>query len=352
MRTVDEVLAGLPLVLVPMLPAPGYTPATSHPQGPRLGLAVESMRRHTTDEGWQLFAGLEYAGWHLCGHGLDSMTYIPDILSRYSPSVVLVQDKREWDNQHRNFREPQAMFRGVSVLSQREDVFKLTIIKDAHQRPEYHRDSAAEIGCHGWVTYYHPRIICRLAPYVRPQHLIRVYHTVDPVVVPKFVPAAQRSGTLLSGALGPAYPLRRRLAGAAGAGLLPTVRVLPHPGYDRTGCHTPRFLEELSRCRVAICTSSIYGYALRKIVEATAAGCVVVTDLPQDDELPGIDENLVRVAPGMTLAAWAELLARLEEGYGEDWQRYLSKRAVDYYSYRAAGHRLAADVERLRGSYQ
>ena len=30
----------------------------------KVALAVESMKRHTTDEGWQLFEGLEHQGWH------------------------------------------------------------------------------------------------------------------------------------------------------------------------------------------------------------------------------------------------------------------------------------------------
>ena len=45
------------------------------------------------------------------------------------------------------------------------------------------------------------------------------------------------------------------------------VNYLSHPGYGRSKCFTPEFLKILSIYKVAICTVSIYGYAVRKIVE-------------------------------------------------------------------------------------
>src|SRR5690606_34111233 len=148
---------------------------------PRLALGVESMRRHMTDEGWQLFAGLGRAGYLLCGHDLPiNRTDVRELLDEYGPSVVVLQDKREWEGLTADrSRDPRMRFRRVNALMQRQDVFTLTVLKDAHARPEYHRESAREIGCHAWVVYYHPRIVAHLAPYVRERHLVRTYHTVD-----------------------------------------------------------------------------------------------------------------------------------------------------------------------------
>ena len=126
---------------------------------------------------------------------------------------------------------------------------------------------------------------------------------------------------------------------------------MPHPGYHRQGCATPVFLKALSQYKVAICTTSIYGYALRKLCEATAAGCIVVTDLPVDEVLPVIDGNLIRLHPDTPTKEVAALLRRLYEGYDPERQRFFSEQACEWYDYRAMGIRLAADIERLKNAY-
>jgi hypothetical protein len=126
---------------------------------------------------------------------------------------------------------------------------------------------------------------------------------------------------------------------------------LRHPGYAMAGCATPAFLQILNRFKVAICTSSVYGYALRKIIEATACGCVVVTDFPADEILPEIDDNLVRIHPRIGLPRLAALIGRLTDSYEIDLQRHYAERARAFYDYRAIGCRLAADIEALRCSY-
>lgn len=347
-QTVAEVLNRLPRPSVPRLPAPAYTGPADDPR-PRVGLAVESMRRHVTAEGWVLFEGLEKAGWTLYGHGLPRpQTDVRVILEMERPSCLLMQDVREWDVPRTNFRDGNARFYHVGAMRGQDDCFRGTVIKDAHQRPAYHRDSAAEIGAHFWVTPYHPDIVCHLAPYVRKEHLIRSYHSVEPADVPPY--SKERRGCLLSGAVGAAYPLRKRLLD--GLRQLPETEWLPHPGYNCTGCQTPAYLQTLSHFKVAICTSAAYAFSLRKLVEATAAGCVVVTDLPADDPLPWIDANLVRVHPGFSAAQIGRLLRRLYDEYEPERQEHFSRLACEWYDWRAAGLRLAADVERLRRSYR
>ena len=325
------------------------TPVYNRREGTHAGLAVASMKDHMTDEGWQLFAGLAGSGYALCGHGLPVNTVsVPDILSRLNPAVVLLQDKREWDAREGSFRDPEARFRASSSLADRSDVFKLTVLKDAHQRPAYHRQAAQEIGCHAWITYYATPIVKKLATYVRTQHLIRTYHTLDPAAVPPYSPNG-RGGCLLSGAVSSAYPLRQRLFREAGQ-LHDTV-VMPHPGYHRNGCMTPAFMKELAKYRVEICTASRFGYALRKMAEATACGCVVVTNLPHDEVMPEIDGNLIRVPSNVSTVELNDLVQDLMWAYDPDKQEAFAKAAVKRYDYRVETARIASEIETLRDSY-
>lgn len=345
MRTVDDVIARLPRPEVARLPPPPYAGAG----GACAGLAVESMRRHTSDEGIQLFDGLHEAGYMLVGRGLPiDETDVKSLLTTYNLGTVVLQDHREWDLLPRDFRDPAAAFLNVDRLRRAPEVFTLTLLKDAHQRPTYHRESMEEIGCHGVICYYHPRIVSHLAPYVRPEHLVRTYHTVDARIVPEYSPNG-RAGCLLSGAVSGAYPLRKALIQAVRQ--LPETDYLPHPGYHRDGCCTPAFLQRLKHYKVAICTSSVYGYALRKIVEATACGCVVITDLPGDEVLPLIDDNLIRIRPDTSPRDVGRLLRLLYAEYDPARQADFARRAVAFYDYRVMGRRLADDIEALRKAY-
>ena len=356
MRTLADVTARLPSPDTPELSAPVYQPAGF---GPKVGLAVKSMARHSTDEGWQLFQGLEVGGYVLQGFGIDSghpehgdRTDVGHILNYWQPSTVIIQDKREWEGRTagglRGFDERER-FTNVHLLAEHPEVFRVTVLKDAHQQPSYHRQAAAEMGCHAWVTYYHPKIVKHFAPYVRSQHLIRTYHTVDRDVVPPYTADGRRSQAFLSGALnGTVYPLRTRLHKYGGGWL----HYRMHPGYHRNGADTPAYLKALSHYKVAICTTSIYGYAVRKLVEATAAGCRVITDLPAEDALPLIDGNLVRVPSSTDPAEVAALAKRLADAYDPPFQKRMAEYALDWYDYRTAGHRLAADIEFARLNYK
>lgn len=330
------------------LPIPPYRPPRER-KGVNLGLAVESMRYHMTDEGWQIFDGLAHAGYRLAGYQLPiDATDVAEILRRCDPDVVVVQDKREWDVVAGDFREPKARFTQIDILRSRHDIFKVTILKDAQQRNDYHRESAKEMDCHAWVIYYHPDIVTWVAPFVRKEHLIRTYHSIDRNAVPAYRPEG-RHGCLLSGALSAAYPLRVWIA--QNHTRLPQVTLLRHPGYHRRGCATPEFLKLLTRFRVAICTSSKYGYALRKIIEATACGCVVVTDLPVEDKLPYIDDNLVRLPPQPNLATTAAVLQKALTTYQPDRQRHFAELAKTHYDFRVLGAKLAQDIETVRQRY-
>lgn len=349
-RTIDEVIRGLPSPPEKELPAPPYVlPNEDAWVRTKVGLMCPSMADHMSNEGYEIFRGLEKSGYQLWGRSApNDSTDVITILVVANPSVVVLQDKREWDRESPGFRKKDEHFDNVSLLSGRDDVFKLTILKDSHARPKYHRESADEIGCHAWVIYYHPRIVKHLAPYVRTDHLIRTYHTIDPAWVPTYSPD-HRDGCLLSGAVSDVYPLRRRLV--RDLDLLPDTHVLKHPGYHRRGCCNKEFMNVLSHYKVAVCTSSVYGYTLRKIVEATACGCRVITDLPVDEVLPYIDQNLYRIRPGTPSRHVGELIGKLTRGYDSEFQRVMAERAVEYYDYRLVTEWLAKDIEDLRRSY-
>src|SRR5688572_14738878 len=106
--TVDDVIAGLhesrhlPASGGPPIPKPNYVPYALSPreQGYAVGCAVKSMQKHMTDEGWQIFQGLESAGFVLHGYGLPyPQTHVPDILEYWQNEIdtLVLQDKREYE---------------------------------------------------------------------------------------------------------------------------------------------------------------------------------------------------------------------------------------------------------------
>lgn len=315
--------------------------------GHRIGLAVEDMKRHMTNEGWELFAGLEFAGYRLAGYRLPFEETDVSKIVQSDPSVLVIQDKREWTNKTAGGgQNPKYQFHNLDCLKERDDIFKVGILKDAHNDADVHKQFAEETGLHARIVYYDPAAVRRVAPYTENETLIRTFHTVDPKVVPEY--SAIRQGCLLSGAAsGKAYPLRRRLFRTQ----LPRTTLLKHPGYHRRSCQTPKYLEILSKHKVAICTSSIYGYALRKIIEATACGCIVVTDLPKEDRLPGIDDNLVRIPRHIHPKKVESLLNELYHTYNSERQENFAEIACSFYDYRAMGKLLSANIEKLRKHY-
>lgn len=315
-------------------------------------MAVSAMRNHTADAGWQLQIGLESAGYKLCGPGFDcDYQNTIEIVRRLQPSILIVQDKREWmgltAGQHRNARSMQ--FKNIHWLKERNDFFKMTVLKDAQQNPEFHADSANEMCAHGWITYYHPDIVKHVAPYVRKEHLVRTYHSVNANDVLEFS-SDRKNRCIISGAISKAYPLRSALINPA-IRLPKTDRKL-HPGYHANGCCTPDFLKLLSTYKVAICTSSVYGYSLRKIIEAVCCGCIVITDLPECDQLPIINNELVRVESSFdAIKRIKELIPQLIADYDPERQQEIARRAIEFYDYRSTCKRLAIDIENLRREY-
>lgn len=348
--TIDDCLSNLTVRESEELPAPEYDPDVDGIDRPNIALATEWMRKSTTDEGWQIMEALQSQGYILAGHNLLHGTHVPSIIDELCPQVVLVQDKREWHKRDpkKDFRPDGIEFIRTEYLQNLPDIFKLTILKDAQHTIDYHREAAQEIDCHAWIIYYHPRIVKFLAPYVREQHLIRTYHSIDRDLVPSF-DKYDRHRCLLSGAVSDAYPLRKRLIESVDS--MPDVDYLKHNGYRLNDWIVPQYLDLLSRYKVAICTASRYGYALRKIIEATACGCRVITDLPADEVLPEIDGNLIRVHPNTHVRFFPEIIQKAIKSYDAATQQDYAERAQLYYNWQESGRRLAKDIDALRMNY-
>lgn len=328
---------------------PTYRPSDPLPTR-RILFGCETFERHMTDEGHQLQTGLEAAGYELWGrYFANDETDVADILRRTRPAVAIMQDKREWDAASVACFDKTITFQNIAALAEAEETFRLTIVKDAHSDPPYHAEASREIGCHAWIVYYHPDIVCHLAPWVRRQHVIRTYHTLNRRHLPSWRPAADRRDVLVSGAATKAlYPFRSKIIARANLYRIDTLR---HPGYHARGQQTAHFLHKLSQYKVSICTASRLAYSLRKLVESTAAGCIVITDLPPDDPLPAIDGNLVRVHPDIKMPELRDLIDSLLAGYDEERQRHFASAAADYYCHLRRGRELAEGIEQMRLRY-
>lgn len=313
----------------------------------RIGLAVGSMCNHMTDEGWQIFQGLEYNGYELWGRGLiNGDTDVRRILAVSNPDIVVIQDKREWDVSPRDFRDREARFINHTLLKDHPS-FKVTILKDAHKRPSYHKAAAEEMGIHLHIIYYDEEEVRKQAPWLDGP-VVRTYHTIDEDIIPEY---EDRTGlAVLSGAVWSAYPLRQRLIQEIRYLPIGTA-YLPHPGYHRQGCATPLYLRNLCQYRVAICTCSIYQYTLRKLIEATACGCRVITNLPQKYTLPYIDDNLIRIADDASTSDVRDLIKDTANSYNPSIQKEFARIAQEKYDYRVVTKKLVEDIDNAATSY-
>lgn len=320
-------------------------------------LANIDYRRHMTDEGEQLQAGLAAAGWWLAGYGyhgerkLDS-TNVREILRTLNPDVVLVQDKRDWDPANPGCFNRMVGFLNIESLAAVDRKYAVIgVLKDAgnhnQHMVQYQNQSAHEIRADALVVYWSLDSVRKFSPWASEYSLIRTYHTVDACLCDAILPLhaigkrSRRRG-LVSGANNPdVYPIR---AMARKHARYLSIDDLKFPGYGNHGCKTPEYLFDLSGYKVHVATASIYGAALRKIIESVAMGTKVVTDLPQSDPLPYIDEALVRIPQSCTVRELKDAIDRAEAEWNPESAEFFAERARAWYDYRAAGVRLDAAI--------
>jgi len=111
---------------------------------------------------------------------------------------------------------------------------------------------------------------------------------------------------LLTGALAAeTYPLRKRFAHLIAKGGLPG-EIRPFPGYRRKSAEDARdqfadYAAHLRVAKIALLDASIYGLALQKCMEAAAAGCVMVGEMPNDKLFRStLGKALVTIDNGMS----------------------------------------------------
>lgn len=294
-------------------------------------------RRHMTTEGDQFQEGLRAAGWPICGTGFDGYTDVPLILDRYRPDTIVIHDPRDWDPSSAIAFRKDLGFTRLSALRTAE-AFKAIVVKDAASSLVYQARIFRQVGADAAITYYHARSIWKNADWLQHVPLIRTYHSLDADDLAAIPMGSDRRAVVVSGALSKAYPLRQRVVRDSH---VLGVDVIPHPGYSNKGARTPAYCRLLGGYKVSIATASMYGFALRKIIEGVAVGCTVITDLPAYDVLPAIDGALVRVPATINPPELASVIAAAVLSWDPLERALWAARARLFYDYRALGRRLA-----------
>lgn len=296
-------------------------------------LANIDYQRHMTSEGDQFQEGLRSAGWTLCGRGYDGLQDVPAILARYQPKRVVVHDKRDWDPKSSICFRKDVGFQRLSAL-QSSTAYKAVVVKDAASSLPYQKAFFTEVAADAAIVYYHPRNAAMHGPWLTGRPMIRTYHSVDADDIATIPLDGPRRPALVSGATSNAYPLRQRAVRDA---QMLGLDVLRHPGYGNLGARTSAYLRHLAGYKVHVATASMYGFALRKIIESVAVGCTVVTDLPAYDVLPEIDGALVRVKPTINPDELQRVIRDATAAWRLDERLAWAEKARAFYDYRAIG---------------
>jgi hypothetical protein len=304
------------------------------------------------DNGRILFQrGLEGCGWQSIGKDCPppevDMTDVKAAVERFNPQMVVMWPRYEFDAREWKGPEvkPEHCFTNWDYLLTRPDIMRVVVWHDAGSAREQQKRWHEAYQPHVYLSWYHADSVMPFAPYVKREQIVRTYHNIDFDSIPPF---ACRDGVcIVSGAFtNDVYPLRTNcIKWAIAKQLGPSVEYVPHPGYKQNGTRSNAYCDMLSRFRVAVCTASSYKFALRKLFEATACGCRVITDLPEYDRIPHIDGNFIRVSPSIGPAELGVIIHNAAEGWNPDVQWDYADRAKKHYDYRAEGFRVNQALE-------
>jgi hypothetical protein len=257
----------------------------------RLVLANKDYETHMTDEGNQLQQGLRSAGWILSGYGYDGITDVKEAIDKYNPDIVFIQDFRDWHKDSLGCYNTNVHWNNYQYLKEWNGTV-VSVLKDAGSiRDKHQRFLCDEIDADIIVIYYDKHIVESLNPWTKKKKLLRTFHSLDLTKVPKSIPKIDKG--VVSGARNKSIYPGRDICIENASDL--NLDIIKHPGYHNNKCYTNEFMQEISKYKVSICCSSIYFFALRKIIESVACGCTVITDLPYKCVIPGIDDYLIRI---------------------------------------------------------
>jgi hypothetical protein len=300
---------------------------------------------HTTDEGSQLQRGLEAAGFLLVGTGFgDGCRDVVELLRRHRPRAVFVQDVRDWAAESNISFRKDLDFEGIDNLATTSGVRSYTVLKDAWGWEPLQHGLAKKIKPRAIFCYYRLDMVREVAPWTHGYNLRRMYHSVDADFIRGLELWGDRRRALVSGNNAGCYPIRAlAFKNAKQLG----IETLKHPGYGNKGADTPNYLRTVAGYKVHIATASKWGAAFRKIIESVALGCTPITDLPRTDKLPEIDDALFRIPAGLDLASLRNRITEAERQWdrNETQRRVWSAKALQFYDFKAAGKRLAAEME-------
>jgi len=293
---------------------------------------------HMTSEGLQLQNGLRHSGWSLAGYGyIDNCANVRQLLERYRPDRVFIQDCRDWRADSGGCFNKKIHYDKWESLK-RDGVKSFTVCKDAGTVSEYQRKFADDIGASAILVYYHEQSVTELSPWLKNYKLIRIYHSFDGDLLALIDIKKDRKPALVSGAVSGVYPTRQT---AISRHIELGLDVLAHPGYGNKKSYTKEYLDKLSEYRVHLACSSSYKFALRKIIESVAVGCIPVTDLPEYDRLPVIDDFLVRIPQSASFEQIKDGLAVASGRWSQDLANKMQQAAVSFYDYRDSGERMS-----------
>ena len=130
------------------------------------------------------------------------------------------------------------------------------------------------------------------------------------------------------------YPLRCRLRAMVVSGRLPG-ELRAHPGYWQSSlsandAQVKNYADHLGDAKISLCCSSKWGYALGKLVESMQAGCLVVSDMPNDKLFQG------------TLGKYiVEIDSKMSDGQIVDVVKSWLSRPLELIEFAKAGQKLA-----------
>lgn len=164
----------------------------------------------------------------------------------------------------------------------------------------------------------------------------KILHCADPVFFTnKYKPWGERHGEcIFAGVDSPEiYPLRRRLKLLIVDGQL-NGSLYQHPGYrlrnrEAVVKQYNQYCQALMRHKVLVTCTSKYKYPLAKIIEGMMAGCLVATDMPDDEEFrQNLGKFIIEIEPewndldirnkilgSIADTAWAESTASAARDY-------------------------------------
>lgn len=301
---------------------------------PKIVLATSAWVGQKMSSGvHQLERGLEEAGVTLVGSGYHCRgEHLPTLVSELSPDILLIQEATVWD------RPDRGPFTGVEEL-RNLGVTLGTFHTDLGSLPEYHKAFHEKLRPHLIITRYPTQSVRQLTPWTPTESVVRSHWTLDPAEVPAW--SDNRNVACVSGAPGSVvYPLRSKIINSRSR----VITKLTHPGYHLSGESGSEYMRRLSGFKVAICTTSKYKFFLRKIIEATAAGCIVLADGP-NEVVPAISGNVRTIPSSINITMLERVCIQLAKHWDPEEQRNWARKAVEYYDYRRVGAKLVKDLE-------